>query len=161
MREPIEELVGIEIQLGRDLRELVEGEPVSAFEHLDEIGNEPLVQRKAVAEDLEGVLAGVGIGLLRARFRRHLFRLRAFAHQLREQFRQSALVKFVVKRLRQLFSLGCGTAAHEFGDAHFGELLLQLNSTFPGGSRVQHDAFRRTACAFAQLGHILQVVIPK
>ena len=60
--EPAEKFVGVEVEMRRDLRELVEACAVVRLEHVDEVGDEVFVEHQAVAEHLEGVLARVGIG---------------------------------------------------------------------------------------------------
>ena len=61
MGEPVEKFARVEVQLRRDLRELVERGLVPAFQNVDEVRDELLVELHAVAEDLERVLARVGI----------------------------------------------------------------------------------------------------
>lgn len=60
--EPVEKFIGVEVEMRRDLRELVEARAVVRLEHVDEVGDEVFVEHQAVAEHLEGVLARVGIG---------------------------------------------------------------------------------------------------
>ena len=54
--------IGVEVEMRRDLRELVERGLVAALQNVDEVRDELLVELHAVAEDLERVLARVGIG---------------------------------------------------------------------------------------------------
>ena len=61
MGEPVEKFARVEVQLRRDLRELVERGLVPTLQNVDEVRDELLVELHAVAEDLERVLARVGI----------------------------------------------------------------------------------------------------
>ena len=57
-----EQTIGVEIEMGGDLRELIEGGSVLVFHCLNEVGNQSVILVDAVEKNFKGVLAGIWVG---------------------------------------------------------------------------------------------------
>ena len=157
--QPVEKLVGIQIQLGGDLAQLIKLLPILLFQHLDEVLHQPVVQRNAVQKHLEGVLAGVGIGGI---FLRLFLRLgRLLLRLLRQRLRRRQHIlhgEIVIGFLGDLVAGRSGAGAHKGGDAHGRDLLLQLHGSAHFVGLGEGDAGGGRQGALADLRHVLDVI---
>ena len=120
--------IGVEVEMRRDLRKLVEARAVVRLEHVDEVGDEVFVEHQAVAEHLEGVLARVGIGgtFCCGRLFLDFLRFCRGGEHLQQCAGEILLAEMVEYRLVQLVACAFGAQAHKVRHAHTFQRALQL-----------------------------------
>ena len=120
MGEPVEKFARVEVQLRRDLRELVERGLVAVLQNVDEVRDELFVELHAVAEDLERVLARVGIrgSFGCGRLLLDLLRFCRGGEHLQQCAGEILLAEMVEYRLVQLVACAFGAQAHKVRHAH-------------------------------------------
>ena len=157
MGEPVEKFARVEVQLRRDLRELVERGLVAALQNVDEVRDELFVEFHAVAEDLERVLARVGIRgtFCCGRLFLGLLQFRRGGENLQQCAGEILLAEIVEHRLVQLVACAFGTQAHKVRHAHTFQRALQLRGAFLRGIGGERKLRRRGHCALAQRAHIM------
>ena len=157
MGEPVEKFARVEVQLRRDLRELVERGLVAALQNVDEVRDELFVELHAVAEDLERVLARVGIRgtFCCGRLFLDFLRFCRGSEHLQQCAGEILLAEMVEYRLVQLVACAFGAQAHKVRHAHTFQRALQLRGALLGGISGERKLRRRGHCALAQRAHIM------
>ena len=157
MGEPVEKFARVEVQLRRDLRELVERGLVAALQNVDEVRDELLVELHAVAEDLERVLARVGIRgtFCCGRLFLGLLRFCRGGEHLQQCAGEILLAEMVEYRLVQLVACAFGAQAHKVRHTHTFQRALQLRGALLSGIGGERKLRRRGHCALAQRAHIM------
>ena len=157
--QPIEKFVGIQVQLGGDPAQLVKLLPILLFQHLDEVLHQPVVQSDAVQKHLKGVLACIGVRGLFLRFFLcgGVFLLGLICQRMRggEHILHG---ESVVGLLGDLVPGSGGAGFHKGGDAHGGDLLLQLHGPAHFAGLGESDPGGGGQCAFTDPGHIVDVI---
>ena len=137
-----------------DLRKPVECGAVAALQNIDEVRNELFVQSHTVAEDLESVLARIGIGGGRSvRLLRRLRFLRA-GHFFQQRAGKSFFAEVFENGFVQLVSRACGAETDKIGNAQRLQRFLQLRGALYRRFAGKMQRFRRGQRSFAQCARI-------